>query len=303
MAGTLSPEILLRLANRATQRDGPSTRKLMSRHVILDAQDDSTFADLLNARLPAGEIDHLQTVMAKQQDLETSLEPVPDIHIQRTVMIAIINNEQWLRNELVCATKWKWLQPKETHLPSTQDDRMRIRSPDFSISFKAISLTRAEDGSDPITPDRNLKGCMSPIHEHEDHCFPFFFYTEIGGQNRSDHEQFKIANQDSASQALKNMHYCMKKAGKEEDFLQKVRAFSVVFYAGDLYVRVHRGVKVLQDRSTVSFQYKELLPESATKRDAYLWIWRILTDYAPNVLCPILKETFGEVLLRREDGI
>ncbi|KAH8666005.1 hypothetical protein BGZ60DRAFT_529259 [Tricladium varicosporioides] len=79
--------------------------------------------------------------------------------LQRTIMIHIIN-QYWLDQIFDWNTEGQWSQPKETRLPSREDDDISLPKPDLAISFTLNSFTIAEDESDPIPAD--LAKCLSP---------------------------------------------------------------------------------------------------------------------------------------------
>ncbi|KAF4627531.1 hypothetical protein G7Y89_g10625 [Cudoniella acicularis] len=215
--------------------------------------------------------------------------------LQRTIMIHIIN-QYWLDPIFDWNTKGQWSQPKDTRLPSREDDDISLPKPDLAISFTLNSFTVAEDESDPIPPD--LTKCLSP--DGGNRCFPFlFFEVKKAG---ADLQDAYTANLHSASQALYNIYSWMVRSDKEDIFLEQVRVFSVVFNAQDLGVRVHRALKLATGGGAISFQFDEFRPLGRyTKDSACLLMKAIITDYAAKELHPILKATFAETV-SQEDG-
>jgi hypothetical protein len=217
--------------------------------------------------------------------------------LQRTVMIHIIN-QYWLDPIFDWNTEGQWSQPKETRLPSREDDDISLPKPDLAISFTQNSFIVSEDESDPIPPD--LTKCLSP--DGGNRCFPFlFFEVKKAG---ADLQDAYTANLHSASQALYNIYNWMVRANMEDVFLEEVRVFSVVFNAQDLGIRVHRGVKLPTGGGALCFQFDELRHLDRYTRDqACLLIKAIMTDYAAKELHPILKSTFAEIVTQEDERI
>lgn len=67
-------------------------------------------------------------------------------------MIHIIN-QYWLGESFDWNTEGQWSQPKDTRLPSREDDDISLPKPDLSICFTLRSFTGGEDDSDPIPAD------------------------------------------------------------------------------------------------------------------------------------------------------
>jgi len=217
--------------------------------------------------------------------------------LQRTVMIHIIN-QYWLDPIFDWNTEGQWSQPKDTRLPSREDDDISLPKPDLAISFTLNAFTVAEDESDPIPPD--LAKCLSP--DGGNRCFPFlFFEVKKAG---ADLQDAYTANLHSASQALYNIYNWMVRSDNEDIFLEKVRVFSVVFNAQDLGIRIHRAVKLPSGGGALSFQFDEFRPLDRYTRDqACLLIKAIIADYAAKELHPILKSTFAENVTQEDERI
>lgn len=217
--------------------------------------------------------------------------------LQRTIMIHIIN-QYWLGDVFDWNSEGQWIQPKDTRLPSREDDDISLPKPDLAISFTLKSFTGEVDDSDPVPPA--LEKCISP--DGGDRCFPFlFFEVKKAG---ADLQEAYTANLHSASQALYNIYNWMVRAGQEDLFLEKVRVFSVVFNAQDLSVRVHRTVKLPTSGGALGFQFDEFSPlDRYTKDQACLLIHTILTDYAATELHPLLKTAFVEVVDQEDERV
>jgi hypothetical protein len=215
--------------------------------------------------------------------------------LQRTIMIHIIN-QYWLDPIFDWNTEGQWTQPKDTRLPSREDDDISLPKPDLAISFTLNSFTVAEDESDPIPPD--LTKCLSP--DGGNRCFPFlFFEVKKAG---ADLQDAYTANLHSASQALYNIYNWMVRADMEDIFLEEVRVFSVVFNAQDLGIRIHRAAKLPTGGGALCFQFDEFRAlDRYTKDQACLLIKAIMTDYAAKELHPTLKSAFAEIVTQ-EDG-
>ncbi|KAH6678696.1 hypothetical protein B0J14DRAFT_583272 [Halenospora varia] len=217
--------------------------------------------------------------------------------LQRTIMIHIIN-QYWLDRIFDWNTEGQWSQPKETRLPSREDDDISLPKPDLAISFTLNSFIVAGDESDPIPPD--LTKCLSP--DGGNRCFPFlFFEVKKAG---ADLQDAYTANLHSASQALYNIYNWMVRSNREDIFLEEVRVFSVVFNAQDLGIRVHRAIKLPTEGGALSFGFDELRPlDRYTKDQACLLIQAIITDYAAKELHPTLKSTFAEIVNQEDERI
>jgi hypothetical protein len=217
--------------------------------------------------------------------------------LQRTIMIHIIN-QYWLGEIFDWNSEGQWIQPRDTRLPSREDDDISLPKPDLAISFTLKSFTGEEDDSDPIPPE--LEKCISP--DGGDRCFPFlFFEVKKAG---SDLQEAYTANLHSSSQALYNMYNWMIRAGQEDVFFETVRVFSVVFNAQDLSVRIHRAVKLPTVGEALSFQFDEFSPLGRyTKDQACLLIHTILNDYAAEELHPLLKTAFDEVVSQEDERV
>lgn len=217
--------------------------------------------------------------------------------LQRTIMIHIIN-QYWLGEIFDWNSEGQWSQPKDTRLPSREDDDISLPKPDLAISFTLKSFTGELDDSDPIPLE--LERCISP--DGGDRCFPFlFFEVKKAG---ADLQDAYTANLHSASQALYNIYNWMVRTGEEESFFETVRVFSLVFNAQDLSVRVHRAVKLPTGGGALGFHFDEFSPLYRYDKDqACLLIQTILNDYAAKELHPILKSTFVEVVNQEDERV
>ncbi len=215
--------------------------------------------------------------------------------LQRTIMISIVNR-YWLGNIYDWNCEGQWSQPKDSRLPSREDDDVSLPKPDLAISFTLESFTGEEDDSDPIPSD--LKRCISP--DGGNRCFPFLF-MEVKKAG-SDLQDAYIANLHSASQALYNMYLWMARTGEAETFFKDVRVFSFVFNAQDLGVRVHRTSQLAD--GNIAFRFAEFLPLGRYSKDqACLLVKTILTDYAAQELHRVLKAAFAEVVKQEDERV
>lgn len=215
--------------------------------------------------------------------------------LQRTIMIHIIN-QYWLGRIFDWNTEGQWSQPKDTRLPSREDDEISLPKPDLAISFTLESFTGEEDDSDPIPLE--LEKSISP--DGGDRCFPFLF-MEVKKAG-ADLQLAYMTNLHNASQALYNMYTWMVRAGQEAKFFEIVRVFSLVFNAQDLSVRVHRAFQLAD--GNLSFCFDEFSPLARyTKDQACLQIKTILTDYAAEELHPALKAAFVEIVSQEDERV
>lgn len=217
--------------------------------------------------------------------------------LQRTIMMHIIN-KYWLGKIFDWNSEGQWSQPKDTRLPSRLDDDISLPKPDLAISFTLESFTGETDDSDPIPPD--LKACLSP--DGGDRCFPFLF-MEVKKAG-ADLQDAYMANLHSASQALYNMYNWMVRAGQEQEFIDIVRVFTIVFNAQDMAVRVHRAEALDTAGRALRFHFDEYKPLARyTKDQACLLIRTILSDYATPELYPTLKAAFVEITSQEDERV
>ena len=214
--------------------------------------------------------------------------------LQRTIMIHMIN-QYWLGEIFDWNCEGQWSQPKDTRLPSIEDDEISLPKPDLAMFFTLESFS-GEDDEDPIPSE--LEKCISP--DGRDRCFPFLF-MEVKKAG-TDLQEAQMANLHSASQALYNMYMWVVRAKNEQQFFNTVRVFSLVFNAQDLSVRVHRAA--LRENGEIGFRFDELLPlKRYTKDQACLLIRTIATEYAANELHPLLLEIFKKVTTQETERV
>ena len=215
--------------------------------------------------------------------------------LQRTIMIHIVN-QYWLGNIFDWNCEGQWSQPKDSRLPSREDDDISLPKPDLAVSFTLKSFTGEDDDSDPIPSD--LEKCISP--DGGSRCFPFLF-MEVK-KAASDLQDAYMANLHNASQALYNIYLWMVRAGQVEAFFRTVRVFSFVFNAQDLSVRVHRASQLAE--GNIGFRFDEFSPLGRYSKDqACLLIKTILTDYAAQELHPALTAAFAEIVKQEDERV
>ncbi len=90
--------------------------------------------------------------------------------LQRTIMIHIINQYR-SGNMFNWNCEGQWSLPRDSRLPSQEDDEIALPKPGLAVSFTLKSFTGEEDDSDPIPTD--LEGCIFP--DGGSRCFPFLF--------------------------------------------------------------------------------------------------------------------------------
>ncbi|KAL9096789.1 MAG: hypothetical protein Q9165_001277 [Trypethelium subeluteriae] len=213
--------------------------------------------------------------------------------LQRTIMMTVFD-QFWLGKIFDWNTEGQWSQPKDTRVPSREDDDLSLPKPDLAISFTRTSLTGDVDDSDPIPKD--LEKCISP--DGGDRCFPFLF-MEVK-KAAADLQAAFLPNLNNASQALYNMYLWMARAGHSDNFFNKIRVFSLVFNAQDLSVRLHRAERLADD--SIAFRFAEYRPLDRYDRDqACVLVSSILKNYAAEELHSTLKAAYDEVI-RQEDA-
>ncbi|KAI9710661.1 MAG: hypothetical protein M1820_002494 [Bogoriella megaspora] len=227
---------------------------------------------------------------------QTKIEAV----LQRTIMMNVFDRH-WLGEHFDWNTEGQWRQPKETLIrPTKEGDEMSLPKPDLMISFTLKSFSSGRDQSHPIPDD--LEPCIFP--DRDKRCFPFLFF-EVK-KAASDLVAAQRANLNNTSQALYNIWQWMDRAGKLNEFYEKVRVFSFVFNAQELSVRVHRAEIDKDDdgKDALFFVFdvvEEVEKQRYTRDKACLLVSSIMKNYADAELLPILRATFTEVM-RQEKG-
>ena len=207
--------------------------------------------------------------------------------LQRTVMASLI--DRWHLSYIFtfnCEGQWKTPDyPLPTSGPIGQ---ISAPKPDLAVFFELESLT--EDISAPIP--ESISTCLRP-DGGQWRCFPFLF-MEVK-RARHDLDLAEMSNAHNASQALYNMYIWMELAGEVEDFLQKVRVFTIVLNARELALRCYRAE--LGSNNQMRFRYDDIELQSFYNRDqACKLIRKIMVEYAEKELYAILKATFQKVV-------
>ncbi|KAL8822088.1 MAG: hypothetical protein Q9191_007171 [Dirinaria sp. TL-2023a] len=207
-------------------------------------------------------------------------------------MIHIID-QYWLGENFDWNCEGQWSLPKDSRLPSTNEDLISLPKPDMALSFTRESLTQEDADSEPIP--EHLEKTMSP--DGGPRCFPFLF-MEVKKAG-ADLQEAYLANLHNASQALYNMYTWVVSTEKTmKDFFQVARVFSLVLNAQDLSVRIHRPFRL--ENGDLSFRFDEFWPLARYSRDkACQLIKTILNDYADKELHQLLKSAFTEVTKQR----
>jgi hypothetical protein len=211
--------------------------------------------------------------------------------LQRTIMMEIIDRHQ-LHNFITFNSEGQWKQNNSDCLISIDSDMVTLPKPDLNMSFKLDSFNK----SAPIPG--NLRACFRPDGEKEKHgrCFPFLFFEVKRAKH--DLEVALMANLHSASQALLNIYAWMVRAQQTEVFFEKVRVFSFVFNAQDLFVRMHRASP--HDTTLLQYHFVDFVEFKGYSKDEVCRLLRkILENYAIKELHPVLKKTFDSVTEER----
>ncbi len=209
---------------------------------------------------------------------------------QRTIMPSIVTR---LSSEIFdWNSQERWSQSENLLLFSTRSPGTLSFSPkpDLSMSFTLNSLT-GEDVDDPVPFD--LETCLSPENSHC--CFPFLFW-ETNHKDADPMLAFRM-NLGTAALALKCIYEFMVHAGQEERFFEVVRVYSFVLNPGNLNLRQHRAKKRQDGQLTFHFQQLQDFGPY-TQSQANLLSEKIATEYAANILHPLLVTTFKRVANR-----
>jgi hypothetical protein len=206
---------------------------------------------------------------------------------QRTIMPSIVTR---LSSEMFdWNSQEQWSQSENLLLFSTRSPGTLSFSPkpDLSMSFTLNSLT-GKDVDDPVPFD--LEICLSPENSHC--CFPFLFW-ETNHEDADPMLAFRM-NLGTAALALKCIYEFMVRAGQEERFFEVVRVYSFILNPGNLNLRQHRAKKRQDGQLTFHFQQLQDFGPY-TQSQANLLSEKIVTEYAANILHPLLVTTFKTV--------
>jgi len=127
---------------------------------------------------------------------------------------------------------------------------------------------------------------------------------EVKGKRGSlDNQKAQFQNLNTASQALYNIYYCMKRTEDLKTFFKKVRVFSAVATIEGLSIRVHWPVKLHHEQCfnkeyPIGFQFDELgrLRGDYSRAQTNSIVYNILHTYGVLKLHPILKKTIAQLL-------
>ncbi|KAB8338815.1 hypothetical protein FH972_021759 [Carpinus fangiana] len=216
--------------------------------------------------------------------------------LQRTIMMSAIDRSQLApKFTYDCETMWT---DKSAHLlPSLSEAWKRPKSPrpDLLLAFSSETLLGdLPEHTDHIVAEEVLP-CIHP-DQVPHRSFPFLF-MEVKKRN-ADFEMGLLDGLNAASQALYNIHICMKKA-KDTTRFNEIRTFSISINASDVIARVHwaemtpggdPGGEISQ------YRFEEFCPN--TKYNNFLLgsiVRDVLSSYASEILFEILRDTYRKL--------
>jgi len=205
--------------------------------------------------------------------------------------LELIYEALWISERFPC----KDCTPKSCKLPQAK--------PDTAVSFKAETLLPSDGFHADWERLKEFKSHIFPegCQEFQDErAFHFFLMEERGSL---DNQKAQFQNLNTASQALYNIYYCMKRTEDLETFFKEVRVFSAVASTEGLSIRVHRPVKLHHEQCfnkeyPIGFQFDELgrLRGDYSRAQANSIVYNILHTYGVLKLHPILKKTIAQLL-------
>ncbi|MCJ1473888.1 hypothetical protein MMC13_002543 [Lambiella insularis] len=227
---------------------------------------------------------------------------------QRTIMMEILDRYK-LGDHLdyTCESAWTC-----ASMPRRNGDgryRLAKPKPDIAVSFKLDAVMSEAD----IPMLGVLRGCMCPESSKKegsnDRAFTFFSMEVKDSQAKPGEPIANRQNFNTASQALFNIYQFMKKAGREEIFLEKVRFYSAVATPASCYIRVHRAVRVekrrqISDDYPLGYRFDNVFQSQQkhyTRAEVTGAVKNILFEYGVKILLPILKDAVNEALLKLDD--
>ncbi len=229
-----------------------------------------------------------------------------EARFQRTIMMAIVDRQELDEKlEFICEALWiserfpcKDCTPKLCKLPQAK--------PDTAFSFKAETLLPSDGFHADWERLKEFKSHIFPegCQEFQDERAFHFFLMEVKGKRGSlDNQKAQFQNLNTASQALYNIYYCMKRTEDLETFFKEVRIFSAVASTEGLSIRVHWPVKLHHEQCfnkeyPIGFQFDELgrLRGDYSRAQANSIVYNILHTYGVLKLHPILKKTIAQLL-------
>ncbi|MCJ1405390.1 hypothetical protein MMC11_008618 [Xylographa trunciseda] len=222
---------------------------------------------------------------------------------QRTIMMEAIDRHKLGKYlDYMCESLWTC-----TRLPRKNDTslfRLALPKPDIAVAFKLEAVFSEADL--PILG--NLLGVVCPESSKKegscDRAFPFFSMEVKGSQTVSGEPIANRQNFNNSSQALFNIYKFMRKAGRENIFLEKVRFYSAIATTSSFHVRVHRAVKVekkhqIESDYPLGYRFDHVfksVQKEYTRGEVSGIIKNILFEYGVKILLPILKDAADDVL-------
>ena len=260
---------------------------------------------------PANSRNSLEREIQRREDALWDLDMAKclrsnEARFQRTIMMAIVNRQELDEKlEFICEALWiserfpcKDCTPKLCKLPQAK--------PDTAVSFKAETLLPSDGFHADWERLKEFKSHIFPegCQEYQDErAFHFFLMEAKGKRGSLDNQKAQFQNLNTASQALYNIYYCMKRTEDLETFFKEVRVFSAVATTEGLSIRVHWPVKLHHEQCfnkeyPIGFQFGELgrLRGDYSRAQANSIVYNILHTYGVLKLHPILKKTIAQLL-------
>ena len=225
---------------------------------------------------------------------------------QRTIMMTILNRQELDEKlDFECEAEWK-----SERFPCLnciiKTCKLVKPKPDLAVAFQSESLL----------PSDGINGDWERLRDFESHIFPegnqqyqkerafHFFSMEAKGKlGQIGNQKAHFQNLNTASQALYNIYYCMKRTNDLDTFFDKVRVFSATATVEGFLVRVHWPLKIRKEQCNnreypISFQFEEIarLKGDFSRARTTGVLYNILYKYGIQELHPILKNTIEKLL-------
>ena len=277
---------------------------LLERNITPNAHADPARSDIIRNILP-----NQQTQLDDEEErkwavdfakCERSNEPV----FQRTIMMDIINRHGLADSlDWICESEWTCNRMPRKMKPGAVE--VVMPKPDLAVAFKTSSLINDFQMIDL----GDFRSHMCPENfklDKEDRAFHFFSIEAKDAKAPWASEVAINQNSNRASQALHNIYLFMTKAGKEDEFYETVRFYSVVATSAGFQLRVHRATKLSKGRILpdypLGFHFDEICSMTGryTKGKVVRIIENILVEYGIKILKLILADTVEIVLAKLE---
>lgn len=217
--------------------------------------------------------------------------------LQRTLMMSAL--DRWhLKPVFRYNCEQVWAKTTPFRLP-TRGDQLPASKPDLAMYFSADEI-RKEFGEVYLPKNhKDLEYCYAPDKD-DNRWFPFLFIETKKSDTST--ASAKYRNMHHASQALYNIYQCLRDTIHLDKF-SKVRTFSIMLTPDRIEARVHRAEESQALGAAWKFCYDEIYESSAYTRDSVARLLQtILNGYATDILLPILRDTYRELVYLNPDN-